>query len=314
MRRELKPALIQPPDFESFWTKTIEELEGIDPAIERNTISQTEDPSLILEHITFNSLRGATIHGYLLTWDDRKKRPFVTHSHGYGSQYQVRWDWAQAGCNVLGIDIRGFGRSVDALDTRSKWGYMLTGMESPEEYVLRGAVCDYIRAVEVGKQILDHRVKRTVLHGVSFAGALALMAEGIMQAADFLAVGVPTFGWAEGRYFFVKAGSGAEIIRFLEKRPDDAEDLMLVLRYFDSGNFAKLVKCPTLLGVGLRDDVVPAHTTYAIAHHLGGPHEIMEFPVSHSNLPEEQLWENFEKYWLQIAINGVPSGFGKNTR
>jgi len=32
-------------------------------------------------------------------------------------------------------------------------------------------------------------------------------------------VGVPTFGWAEGRNFFVKAGSGAEIGRYLKARP-----------------------------------------------------------------------------------------------
>jgi cephalosporin-C deacetylase len=155
-------------------------------------------------------------------------------------------------------------------------------------------------------------VKRTILHGVSFAGALALMAEAIMQAADFLTVGVPTFGWAEGRYFFVKRGSGSEITQFLENRPDDAEDLMLVLRYFDSANFAELVKCPTLMGIGLVEDVVPAPTVYAIAHHLSGPHEIMEFPVSRSNVPEVRLWENFEKYWLKIATNGIPPNFGEN--
>jgi len=314
MPREQEPALNRPPDFESFWTKTIQELGGVDPSLKCNTISQTTDPSLILEKITFNSLWDVTIHGYLLTWDDGEKRPFVTHCHGYGAEYEVKWDWARAGCNVMGIDIRGFGRSFDSLGFRSKWGYMLTGIESPEQYVLRGAVCDYIRAVEVGKYILDQRVKRTVLHGVSFAGALALMAEAIMHTADFLAVGVPTFGWAEGRYFFVKRGSGSEIIRYLEKRPDHAEDLMLVLRYFDSANFAELVKCPTLLGIGIKDDVVPAHTVYYIAHHLGGQHEIMEFPVSHSKLPEVRLWENFEKCWLEIAIKGIPSNFGENIR
>ena len=57
------------------------------------------------------------------------------------------------------------------------------------------------------------------------------MAEALGGASDLLVVGVPTFGWAEGRYFLVKSGSGAEIARYVKERPEDAEDVMLVLRY-----------------------------------------------------------------------------------
>jgi len=62
------------------------------------------------------------------------------------------------------------------------------------------------------------------------------MAEALFGASDLLVVGVPTFGWAEGRYFLVKSGSGAEIARYLDARPEDSEDVMLVLRYFDAMN------------------------------------------------------------------------------
>ena len=69
---------------------------------------------------------------------------------------------------------------------------------------------------------------------------------------DLLAIGVPTLGWAEGRNFFVKAGSGAEIGRYLEARPEEAEDVMLVLRYFDPVNFADMVSCRLLSALDLR--------------------------------------------------------------
>mgnify|MGYP000278906489 CR=1 FL=1 len=80
--------------------------------------------------------------------------------------------------------------------------------------------------------------------------SLALMAQATLQSADLLALGVPTFGWAEGRNLFVKSGSGAEISRYLERRPDHLEDTMVVLRYFDAVNFAELVSCPTVLALG----------------------------------------------------------------
>ncbi len=127
------------------------------------------------------------------------------------------------------------------------------------------------------------------------------MTEALFDASDLLVVGVPTFGWAEGRYFLVKFGSGAEIAHYLDARPEDSEDVMLVLRYFDAMNFAGMIRCGTLIGLGLRDPVVPAETVYSIANHLSAPCEIMEFPVSHTELAAEKRWEEFEARWLALG-------------
>ncbi|QDU61715.1 Cephalosporin-C deacetylase [Planctomycetes bacterium Pan216] len=309
----VKPKLNRPPDFTTFWVRTTQALDGVDPALERRGRPSPSRTPIRHESLTFSSLGSVRIGGYLLEWEDDKRRPLVVHSHGYGSQCAARWDWARRGVNVLGVDIRGFGVSESAVPKRSRWGYVLTGIESPERSVVRGAVCDYLRAVEVADELVGDRTSRRLLHGVSFAGGLAVMAQGLLRYADLLALGVPTFGWAEGRQFFVRTGSGAEINRFLQERPEATEDTMVVLRYFDPMNFAPLVKCPTLLGVGLEDDVVPADTVYPIAHHLDGPLELMQFPVSHSDRPEEKLWKQFEDRWLGMALSGVPEGFGKGS-
>jgi pimeloyl-ACP methyl ester carboxylesterase len=76
-------------------------------------------------------------------------------------------------------------------------------------------------------------------------------------------------------------------------------------------NFAADIRCPTLVGLGLEDDVVPAPTVYAIANHLGGPYEVVRLPVSHTERPEEKLWGRFEAYWLRLAVKGVPPDFGE---
>jgi cephalosporin-C deacetylase len=217
------------------------------------------------------------------------------------------------GVNVLGVEARGYGRSRDALPSPSSWGYVLTGIESPEKHVLRGAVCDYMRAVEVGREILDPFISRTVLNGTSFAGGLAVMAESILQVADFLVVAVPSFGWAEGRRLLVEDGSGQEINRYIEAYPEREEDVMCVLSYFDSMNFAAEIRCPTLVGLGIEDNVVPAPTVYAIVNHLSVPRQVVRLPVSHTNLPEEKLWDRFEAYWLRLTVEGVPLNFGEET-
>jgi cephalosporin-C deacetylase len=134
--------------------------------------------------------------------------------------------------------------------------------------------------------------------------------DGLTALLDRVVVAVPSFGWAEGRRFLVQEGSGQEINHYLEAHPEREEDLMLVLSYFDSMNFAADVRCPTLVGLGLEDNVVPAPTVYAIANHLGGPHEVVRLPVSHTERPEEKLWERYEAYWLRLAVRGVPRNFG----
>jgi cephalosporin-C deacetylase len=310
MRRTFKPATTRPEDFEAFWDSTRLQLEQLDPAIERQTQLPTAAPGIRSQIVSFMSLGHTRVAAYFLQWNDDRPRPLVIHSHGYGGQCRPRWDWARRGVNLLGVDIRGFGISKAALPHPSRWGYVLTGIESPETSVIRLAVCDYMQAARVGQMLVGDRLSRTVFEGVSFAGGLALMAQAVTGRADLLAIGVPTFGWAEGRNLFVKSGSGAEISNYLTRRPDHLEDTMVVLRYFDAVNFADRVSCPTVLALGLEDDVVPAKTVYGIANHLTVPYELMEFPVSHTEGPEEEQWQRFESHWLQLALQGLPAAFG----
>ena len=121
--------------------------------------------------LSFRSLGGVRVAGYAILWRDEEKRPLVVHSHGYGSSCSLQWIWARSGYNVVGVDIRGFGWSRAAAPDISKWGYVLTGIETPESSVLRGAVCDYAQAVQVARQLCKASITGTVLHGISFSGA-----------------------------------------------------------------------------------------------------------------------------------------------
>ena len=310
MRRSFKPTKTCPEDFDVFWDSTRLQLERLDPAIDRRPQPVARAADIRAEIVSFLSLGRVRVSAYFLHWQDDEPRPLVIYSHGYGGQCRPRWDWAREGLNVLGVDIRGFGISTDALPQPSRWGYVLTGIESPETSVIRLAVCDYMQAARVARMLTAGRCSRTVFEGVSFAGGLALMAQAVTGQADLLAIGVPTFGWAEGRNLFVKSGSGAEISQYLARRQDHLEDTMVVLRYFDAVNFADRVSCPTVIALGLEDEVVPAKTVYGIANHFTVPYELMEFPVSHTDRPEEAEWQRFESYWLQLARQGVPASFG----
>lgn len=311
----------RPPDLEAFWSETAAALAEVDADLRVAALPPDADvpraagasipPGVALSRVSFRSLGGVRVRGYTLVHDGDAPRPLVVHAHGYRSHAEVRAGWAAAGCDVVGFDVRGFGRSTGAVDEPSPAGWLLTGVRRPETAVLRGAVCDYARAVQVAPAIVGRPVARLVVHGVSLAGGLATMAEATWPRADLLALGVPTFGWVEGRRLLVERGSGAEVSAFLDANPEYSEDdVQSVLAYFDAAALAARVRCPTLLGVGRVDRVVPAPTVREVAARLGGPTEVLEFPVSHDAGPLMAAWDAFDARLLQLAVDGVPDGFG----
>lgn len=306
--RDNHPPLTRPKDFNTFWIQTLDQLAQQDLGIQ--PLQHESAEGLTLQWLSFRSFGGALIHAYCLSWNDEQPHPLVIHTHGYIGQCDVMWRWAKRGLNVFGFDIRGYGRSHDAINERSSCGYILTGIESQQTSVLRGAVCDYVRAQDVAEYLLGARPQRSIYYGNSFAGALAFIAAAITKIPDLLIAAVPTLGWAEGRLQWVKKGSGLEINQYLERYPEQTEQVMKVLSYFDTMNFADRVTCPALIGLGVRDEVVPAPTVYAIINHLSSPYEVREFPVSHSSEPQEKLWFRFESEWLELAVNGASQSFG----
>jgi cephalosporin-C deacetylase len=300
----LRSAGDRPPDFDGFWRTTLDELDAQDPAVQAVEVGRSASCSLL--EVSFRSLGGARIRSYLLRWNDDAPRPLVLHGHGYGDRYDVRWDWAQTGFHVAGVDVRGFGRSQAALPEPSRHGWILTGLSAPETSVLRGAVCDAVRLGEVTSALLGDAAAGVLRQGTSLAGGLAVMAEARRPRAQLLALAVPTFGWMEGRRLLASAGSGAEVTAFLDRHPAVEEDAMVVLRYFDTVHHADRLRAPSIVGVGRADEVVPAPTVCAFVNALTVPCELWQLPVSHSTLPAEQLWGRFEERWLERGRSLTP--------
>lgn len=53
----------------------------------------------------------------------------------------------------------------------------------------------------------------------------------------------------------------------------------------------------SLVGVGLRDEIVPPETEYTIVNHMSPRPDVVELPVSHSRELEESRWEEFDRRW-----------------
>ena len=307
-----KPNTARPTGFLGFWGSTVAELAEIAPDPEILP-AQARDDGLTLHRLAYTSLGGIRIRGYLLRSISGQPCPLVVHAHGYEDRYEHRIDWARRGLNVFGFDARGFGRSTSAIAI-SEDGYLLTGIESPATSILRGAVADYLQSVRVATNLLGDDVGTLGYYGFSFGGALALMAAAMSRDVDFVVLGQPTFGWNEERRRLALGGSALQVKQYVEKfrwRRDTVTDTR---RYFDTLNFAPLIRAPTLVGIGLDDDVVPSRTVLAIVNYMHCPLEVRLLPVSHSEDPRELRWQEFHEEWLDYFANGIPADFGDESR
>ena len=308
--RATRPPLTRPDGFFPFWRDTLASLATVPPN-PRVGLAITSPEGARVVPVRFASLGACDIQGFLITLDEDNRaaatgsplrRPLVITTHGYNGQCNPVLEarhTAACGADLFCFDVRGFGlsRSACPVDPR---GYILTGLTDPLTSILRGAVCDYVRAAEVAQRLGAGR-GRMVFHGRSYGGALAFLAQGLTARADYLAVALPTFGWLDGRRQLVSRGSGQEVNDHLARHPRAEAAAMATLRYFDTVNVADRIACPTLIGVAQRDDVVPAATVYAIANHMSPSPEVIELPVGHSTDDEERRWVDFDARWTAVV-------------
>lgn len=307
-----KPNVERPPGFLEFWGTTVAELAGIAPRTDIVS-AQAPDRDLKLDRLNFTSLGGVRIRGYLLRPVTKQSRPLVVHAHGYEDRYELQVEWARMGLNVVGFDVRGAGRSAGAVNV-SENGYLLTGIESPQTSILRGAVADFLQAVRAARESLDGDFGTLGYYGFSFGGALALMAAALNHDADLVVLGQPTFGWNAERRRLALGGSALQLRRYMEKFRWRDDDVTQTLRFFDTVHFAPLIEAPALVGIGLDDDIVPSRTVLAIVNHMRCPVEVRLLPVSHSDDPRERRWQSFDDEWLDYVRNGLPAEFGDESR
>ena len=86
----------------------------------------------------------------------------------------------------------------------------------------------------------------------------------------------------------------------------DSDRIMTTSRYFDAVNFARRVRCPVLVGLGLQETTCPAANVFAMANSLAGPVEIMVLPgAGHQSMEKDKGLKPFEDrlaIWLQSRM------------
>ena len=85
---------------------------------------------------------------------------------------------------------------------------------------------------------------------------------------------------------------------------------MVVLRYFDPLNFAQDIRCPSLVGLSRKDEVVPPETVDGGAS--AGSVRADVVPDKPQRLARGEAWTEFEKRSLDLTLYGLPEAFRRD--
>ena len=295
----------RPADFDQFWDATLSELQSVPPDVTCEADALRSSDTVETLAVRFTSLGGARIFAWLCVPRGRTDCPGLLLPPGYSGSPSVPRAWAGNGYAALQVSPRGHHRS-DAEVTPGFPGYMTHGIEDPGSYIYRGAYCDMHRATDVllSRPEVDRR--RLGVSGGSQGGALALIAAALRSEYRAVAADYPFLTGIRDSLRLGSSNPYEEVKDYLRQHPDQVDQVLNTLDYIDTLNFADRITVPTLISVGLSDDVCPPETAYALLNRLPSPEkEIRAYPYAGhegGGLPHGLVKET----WLAAILKPTP--------
>lgn len=278
--RSYRPEVAEPPDFDEFWSGTLEETRRHDLAL----TSEPVDSGLRLvevHDVTFAGFGGHPIKAWLTRPAGvREALPVVVEYQGYGGGRGLpheRLTWANAGYAHLFMDTRGQGSAWGSGGATpdpvgggpQAPGVMTRGILDPADHYYRRLFTDAARAVEAARALPGVDPGRVAVCGGSQGAAMALAVGALVP--DLLAVlaDVPFLCHFRRATEITSGDPYGEVVRYLSVHRDHVETVFRTLSYIDAVNFARRATADALFSVALMDPVCPPSTVYAAVNRYG---------------------------------------------
>ena len=282
-----------PPDFDAFWAERMAEADavplqwGLQPADEE----PLEGPCTCYD-LWFSGMGGARLYAKYLR-PAVSCPPVLLQFHGYPGASRSWFEQASfpaLGYALIAMDNPGQGgRSQDTggfLGTTVA-GHLVAGAEGEPRDLYYVRLYQDVRILcriveELGKRgelDLGHVYVNGASQGGGMGVACCALNPQLVNRAAILYPFLSDFRKVSELDADEVAYEGLRYwSRWFDPDGTRADELFGRLAYYDTKNFAHLVRCPVFFGTGLDDVVCPPPTQCATYNQLGGPHERLLYP------------------------------------
>jgi len=275
---EIRSQYGKPADFEAFWRQALSDLAKVKPDYKVTELPDSSRDNRRVFLVEMKSLGNLTIRGYLtepITKNKNKKFAVLLGLPGYqvslGPMFGTDPDIA-----IFTINIRGSGNSKDVINVRRE-SYIVLNLEDKNRYVLRGAIMDCVRAVDFICSRPELRHDNIIASGGSLGGFLAVATSSVDKRISFCSAANPILSDIRNLVHEVD-WPFIDIGRYVKTRPGLTMDKVLSnMDYYDAKNFATNLECPTLVGMGLVDNIAPPNNVYTLYNNVRAPKHVIIF-------------------------------------
>ena len=315
---KILPAAPPPDDFDAFWKAKLEELAKI-PANAQLEKVDIGRPNVAYWKITMDNINSTHIQGQLARPATGEKFPALLIPQWAGV-YALQKSWVadRAKDGWLALDIEAHDIPIDnpaSYYTKIKGpggeldNYPSIGNDDRDKSYYLRMYLSCVQAMKYLKSRPDWNGKTFIVMGGSQGGQQTLMLAGLCPndvtaalavvpaASDMLA---PEVGRASGfpNWYFNTAGK-------------DPKKVHEASRYYDPANFARNIKCPVLVALGLHDEeLAPPSSILAAVNEITSPKEIIILAKSgHQNEhgSQEPYFHRAYYDWLPALKEGKPA-------
>ncbi len=250
MANVFQPTTVRPDDFDAYWERVIQELDGMPIAAEEEEHPIRSTDFCTAYTVRLTSIGPYRIFGYLSIPKGEGPFPALVYLTRLQSVVEII---PQGDANekrrrfvTFGLAARG-QRNADKPYASAFPGVYTDGIEDPEAYVFRGIAADCCRAVDY---VLSRpEVDRTRVAGL-VANDMPLLTAALRPGLTH-AIASPSFFYATMDRVAETGGYPLEEINdYLRSCPDRRETVARTVAYFDPLFFAPSVRIPTLLWSG----------------------------------------------------------------
>lgn len=259
----------RPADFDAFWEDVLARAARIplNASVEPVPLRSTDEVEVF--EVKYDSLDGVRVAcWYAKPRQHRGKLPAIIHVPGYVSEPLMPKASAAKGYAALSVAPRGKLRS-NAQFNPGYPGLLTHNLTDRNTYSYRGFYVDALRSVDFMLSQSDVDPDRIGVTGSSQGGALTLVTSAMRPEIACAAAGAPYLCGFMDSARLTHSYPYQEINDYLRLHPEREEQVRETLAYFDGINFAPRIECPIIVNIGLRDDVCPPETGFAVFRAIG---------------------------------------------
>lgn len=312
---KLRPQISLPEDFQQYWKQQVDRLKAVpmNPVEKEVPVTDWLKNQARVYDIRVDCVEGTPVTAYLSMPMDasaEKRYPIRVSFHGHtyfpssGSHPKPNYAAVE---RAIFLDVNPFGvvngetpeyyKNTIWKELRNEQGsYPYRNWDDRDKVYFHGMFLRAVRALEYAKTRPEWDGRNLIVEGSSMGGAQALVAAALDPQVSACIANVPAMGEMMGSTpgwpYLINAWKNEP-----QARPPALEENA---PYYDSVNFARFVKAPTLVGVGLNDSVCPPPSVWAIYNSLQSPKQIIVSPQGIHNWNQEM--KDAMREWIREQI------------